>query len=292
VATNKDSAVILPTPLDLINGFWLKREDLNPSGSVKDRAIVKQLLAGIRQGKRKFAISTSGNAGISLAYWSEKLAVESVIFVSPSLTKPKLAELKRLKANLIVTPRPISDGWRFARQKKFVWLRQSEDPLALEGFIGLGKELDRQIKDSGNGLPDCLFVPLSSGTTFLGVYNGLSATVRKKIRFFFVQSAFRPILAAKFDQDFYSEKDNLTDALVARVIPKKEEIISIVKRTSGSGVVVQNAQIRQANDWLKKHGVNASSEAGAILAAYWKCLKRKVLSPLDKPLFLITGKKR
>jgi threonine synthase len=292
VITNKNSTAILSTPLDLINGFLFKREDLNPSGSVKDRAIINQILKATGRGKKKFVISTSGNAGISLAYWSAKFGFESVIFISPNLAKAKFKELKKLKANLVVTHRPISSGWRFSQEKKFIWLRQSKDPLALEGFTSLGKELDWQIKSDRYNPPNCIFIPLSSGTTFLGVYNGLSPSIRRKIKFFFVQSAFRPMLAAKFDQNFYPEKDNLTDALVARFIPKKERIITIAKKTSGGGVVVQNTQIREASNWLEKHGINASPEAGAVLAAYWKCLKRKILLPSDRPLFLITAKKR
>lgn len=286
---SKGNGIFLSTPLEEKRGFLFKREDLNPSGSVKDRAILKQVLTYLAEGKKRFAISTSGNAGISLSFWAKKFKFEAVVFVSPRIAPSKLEELKRLKAKLVVTPKPISGGWRFCCKNGFVWLRQSADPAALEGFADIGKELKKQLATKRC---DCLFVPLSSGTTFLGIHRGLSPFLRKKIRFFFVQSGFYAPLASFFDQDFYPEGENLTDALVAKIIPQKKRIIQITQKTLGKGVVVQNDQIRKANRYLESLGVKASSEAGAVLAAYWKCLRKRIISSSTRPLFLITSKKR
>jgi threonine synthase len=54
----------LAESLELEN-IYLKREDLNPTGSHKDRGLAFEISSHIQDGKDEFIISSSGNAAIS-----------------------------------------------------------------------------------------------------------------------------------------------------------------------------------------------------------------------------------
>lgn len=275
-----------PTPLLKKGGIFFKREDLNPSGSVKDRAIVFQLKKVKEEGKKRVALSSSGNAAISLGFWAKKFGLKATVFVSPKINPNKLSFLQTLPLEIKITPRPISQCFRFCRQEKAVNLRQSTDPNAWRGFSFLGKELKNQLAQRGV-FQGAVFFPVSSGATLRGVCQQLTGP---GWRFFIVQPASHPPLASLFDREYQPEKKHWCDALVARVIPFREEIIALVKKSGGGGVVVQNREIIRASSWLEKKGIKTSFEGAATLAAVWK-LKEKGVLKNENLICLLTGKK-
>jgi len=271
------------TPLQATDSFLLKREDFNPSGSVKDRAVVKQLRWARAQGYQQVAISTSGNAGVSVAYWAPFFSLQATVFVSPKINPQKLKRLEKMNCRIEVTPRPISSCWKFCQQNKVWNLRQSKDPRALQGFALLGKELSRQIKRLKEK-PVAIFFPVSSGATLRGVMQELSLAP------FVVQPASHPLLARRWDKKFTVEKEHLTDALVAKIIPYQEEIIELVERKGGGGVVVQNEAIRRWQKWLIGQGIKTSPEGALTLAGAEKAYRQKLIPAGAKVICLLTGK--
>jgi len=275
----------LSTPLEKIGRFYLKREDLNPSGSVKDRAMISQLAWAEKQGNRKVAISSSGNAGISAAFWAPKFNLEVFAFVSPQANRQKLARLKELGAKITVTAKPISDCFKFCSANKAYDLRQSLDPRAILGYRLLGQELEANFSQA-KIQPEAIFFPVSSGATLRGVAQGLG----RLPRIFLVQPANHCPLAQLFDQDYTPEKDRLADGLVARIIPHKDKILNLIDKSRGGGVIVQNEAILKAHSWLKNQGVITSFESAVALAGAQKIIFAKTISP-DKPvIILLTGK--
>src|SRR5688572_30052619 len=83
----------LLTPLRLVDGVWVKCEFMNPSGSVKDRVARHVLERGLESGALRrggeVVEPTSGNAGIALAYWSERLGVRAVVFMPENMTEER-----------------------------------------------------------------------------------------------------------------------------------------------------------------------------------------------------------
>jgi len=269
------------TPIIKIDNAFFKREDLNPSGSVKDRAVLSQLSWLKKNELNKAAISSSGNSAISALYWGKKMGIEITVFVSPKINKAKLTKLRKLKGKIIITKKPISQCFRLCQAESIYNLKQSQDKKAREGFELLGKEIYAQL-----GMPQSIFFPVSSGTTLLGVSDFFKKS-GKIPKLFLVQSAAHCPLASQFDKNFYPEKSNITDALVAKYIPKKEEILKIIKQSKGTGIVVQTKEILRAHDWLKSKNILTSYEGALALAGFWK-IKNKI--DIDKPLCLLTGK--
>ncbi len=271
---------IKPTPLTFRKGLYFKREDLNPSGSVKDRAMVFQL-KNLPAGTKEVVISSSGNAGISAAYWGKQLELKVTVFVSPRLSSGKRKELLFLGANVIESSRALSDSLRFARERQLAHLRQSTSQPARRGFRRLGQEIYQQLADV-----EAIFFPVSSGTTLLGVAD-FWRQKRGKPRFFLVQPAAHCPLARHFVKiNEHHEQNVLTTALVAKYIPRKQEILKLIG-DYGNGVVVSNKEIYQAWRWLEAQDLKTSFEGAAALAAAWQI---KATDTFRKAVCLLTGR--
>ncbi len=266
------------TPLILKHGLYLKREDQQPSGSVKDRGMIAQL-THLPPGRREVVISSSGNAGISLAYWGRRLGLTAHIFVSPKLPSEKKERLQKLGAKIHISPRALSESIRFARRYHFPHLRQSISVWARNGFRSLGEELRDE------SAPEAIFFPVSSGTTMLGVSEAWADSKKKPV-FVLVQTAGHCPLARHLVPCPPREKNTLATALVAKYIPCQKEILTLVK-SYGQAVVVRNAEIGAAWQWLRQEGIVTSFEGAAAVAAAWQI---KATRRWQRPVCLLTGK--
>ena len=279
------------TPEIEIEGIIFKREDLNPSGSVKDRGISYQLNWAKKEGIKDLVLSSSGNAAISACFFGKKFGLELFIFVSPKINKKKLAIIKKYPYRVFITNRPVSDAIKFAKKNNFYHLRLSTDPRGAIGCCEIAREISESQGNQGNQgnrRVDAVFFPVSSGTTLMGVAQGF-----KKLSFLpqlhIVQTTAVCSLAGKFDKDFVPTASSLASALVAKYVPKKQEIIQLVKDSGGWGWVVSDEEIVNADGWLKEHGVITSFEGAASLAAVRKA-KNKGWK-LGKTVCLLTGKR-
>jgi threonine dehydratase len=249
------------TPLINYDGVYLKREDLNITGSAKDRAIPAQLLPHIKHA----VISSSGNAAISAQHFCRLNNIKLTIFVSPHTDPKKLALLD----NYQISQQPISDAFKFAKNNKATFIRQSTDPNALIGYQSIGKEIVLQCPQITS-----LFIPVGSGTTLLGI----SQVLPKSVKIFAVQPASHCPIASKFDHHYTPEVKTSTDALSVKMLPLKGQVIL----ACFSGVVIQDQDI--------KNSIDTSAEGNLAFAGYQKVKDTQPVG--DFPVILLTGTKR
>ncbi len=271
-----------PTPLIKLENIYLKREDLNTTGSAKDRAMSLQIDSLIKKGINKAVLSSTGNAALSALYFCQKANIELTLFVSPKINPQKLEEIKKLTSNIQFSLKPISDAIKFSKKESAYLLRQSTDPIALIGYQSIAKELQEQLPQITS-----IFIPVGSGTTLLGISEALSPNVK----IFAVQSSNNCPIAKLFDTNFTPEEDSLTDAISVKVLPLKNQIINAIKNSNGSAFVIQNNEIESAQKELSKHNVITSPEGALALAG----LHKAVLNNYDigsYPVVLLTGVRR
>jgi len=245
------------TPLENFNGIYFKREDLNPSGSVKDRWLSQKIVSG-----QQYVISSSGNAAISAQYFNPNVTV----FVSPKTNPSKLKLIK----NYHLTSQPQSDAFKYAKTNNLELLRQSTDPVALEGYGHIAEELLIQLPQITS-----IFIPVGSGTTLLGLAHKLPSSVKV----FAVQPASHCPIASFFDKNFISETETITDALSVKLLPLKNKILKTIKY----GIVVQNSAVIKYVDKF-------SPETALCLAGLEKA--KNLFEVGDYPVILVTGVKR
>ncbi|MGQ0631470.1 MAG: PLP-dependent cysteine synthase family protein [Sporichthyaceae bacterium] len=92
--------------------LWAKLEDHNPTGSIKDRAALRMILEGEKDGRLKPGCTilepTSGNTGISLAM-AAKLRGYRMVCVMPENTSEERRQILRMWGAEIV-PSPAAGG--------------------------------------------------------------------------------------------------------------------------------------------------------------------------------------
>ncbi|KKS98709.1 MAG: threonine synthase, threonine synthase [Candidatus Gottesmanbacteria bacterium GW2011_GWA2_43_14] len=269
------------TPLAEKNGLFFKCEYENPTGSIKDRGLCFQISRLFERKIKKAVISSSGNAGISAAAYCRLAGIDLTVFVSPKINITKLDILKK-QAEVVITPRPVSSAFQTALWDKAHNLRQSTDTEAPVGFETVSFELTESA-----GIPDDIFLPVSSGTAMKGIYDGFKKSGRLP-RFHAVQTSRINPLAAHFDHDFTPETESLAEGIVARSLPREKELLHIIRDSSGSGWVIQNLQMEEAKTELDRLGFETSFEGAAAYAA----VKKAQVSGfrLGRTVVILTGK--
>lgn len=265
------------TPLVKIGNVYFKREDFNLTGSAKDRSIKLQVKNLVKNKYLSAVISSTGNAAISAQYYCAKYGINLTIFVSPHTDKSKL----KLIANYIVSSKPISDAFKYAKVNHSYLLRQSTDPIALRGYSQITKEIIKQCPQVSS-----IFVPVGSGTTLLGIASNLP----NSIPIFAVQPASHCPIASTFDTSFVKENYTITDALGAKLLPLKNKVIQTIKDHLGHGIVIQNQEVINANKYLISKNIITSPEGALTLAGYNKIKNNPNVGQF--PVILLTGAKR
>lgn len=280
------------TQLTTIEQIFLKREDTNPTGSVKDRGIPLQIETAMRQGHTHFVLSSSGNAAISAAAFCSELALELKVFVSPSANPDKIKVLEAYACDLKSTEKPLTESLAFAEETGAYHLRQATDPIATIGYHTIAHELVEQLEITEN---TALFIPVSSGTAFVGIYEGFSelmqkGTIQKLPTLHAVQTQkIHPIVSA-FDTDFVRKSTSIVDAIVPPMDPpRKGQVQKIIRDTNSSGWVTMDTEVLETSQWLQEKGIDTSYEGALALAGYRKA-QRKGLE-IAQPIILLTGKK-
>lgn len=271
------------TPEVALEEIVFKREDENPTGSVKDRGMAFQVSWVWQKGIKAVAISSSGNSAISAAAYCQLAGIRLYAFVSPKINKEKLEKIESFNVKVFLTPRPVSDAVKFAKEENVFLLRSSISEEALEGYQSLAFELHKNL-----GRIDDLFLPVSSGTTLAGIAKGYQ-NLGYLPRFQVVQTTAVHPIADVFDKDYKASLTSLADALVARVTQRKEAVIGLIKESQGCGWVVNDEEIQKACFWLESHNLSTSAEGAASLAAIWKAKKKGVVLG-SKIVCLLTGR--
>ncbi len=260
---------------------WLKREDEHPYGSHKGRSIplmVKEYRK--RDSLHNFVISSSGNAATAAALAVQKHnqnnpgdVLTLKIFVGPHVDERKLHRLRLFEDGESITIEQVENP----KQQAFLMdqsgdaknLRQSTDELALRGYFDLAVELSK--------IPNlqAIFIPTSSGTTA----QALGETFEKlevHPQIHIVQTETCHPIAVEFDTRFENkaaDSTSLASAIVDQVGHRKIQVVDTIKKTSGSGWIVSDAQVEDAIAITKKTaGITISSNSALSVAGLKKAV--------------------
>lgn len=267
------------TPLIPFNNVFLKREDQNLTGSAKDRAISFQVEYMKKNGYNQAVVSSTGNAALSAQYFCNKFNINLTIFVSPHINKQKKSLLTDYSVNS--SPTPISDAFKFAKDNHAYFLRQSTDPIALNGYSQISQELLIQLPDITS-----IFIPVGSGATLVGI----SKLLPKKVKLYAVQPASHCPIASYFDSQYTPETSTSTDALSVKLLPLKNQLITAIKNSTGKGVIVQDKDLIDCQNQLINQNIITSAEGALALAGYCKVMKYENVGKF--PVILLSGAKR
>lgn len=173
MALHIETPLVESRPLSLSSGHpvWLKLEALQPSGSFKLRGIGLACETYHARGARRFVCSSSGNAGLAVAYAGRALSVPVTVMV-PETATARAKELLRLEgAEVIVHGASWQEANELATSQvgaSDAFLHPFDDPLVWEGHATLVDEVFR------SGLkPDVVLLSVGGGGLLCGVAEGL-----------------------------------------------------------------------------------------------------------------------
>ena len=160
---------------DLPGTVWLKLENRNPGGSIKDRVAFHMIERALSRGELKpggvLVEATSGNMGIGMALVAAVRGLRCVLAMPKSMSLERRNLLKALGAELRLTPADkgmggaVQEARRIAEATGGLILGQFTNPEAVEAhYQSTGPEI---YKDSV-GKMDVLVAGVGSGSSITG----------------------------------------------------------------------------------------------------------------------------
>jgi threonine dehydratase len=153
--------------------IWLKFENLQYTGSFKDRGALWRLLQLGPEERRRGVIAVSaGNHAQGVAYHATRLGVPATIVMPRSTPNVKVANTEALGARVILHGDDLSgatvEADRLATEHGFVWIAPYDDPVVIAGQGTVALELLADAPEL-----DGVIVPVGGG----GLISGIAVAV-------------------------------------------------------------------------------------------------------------------
>jgi len=155
-------------------GVWLKAENLQRTGSFKVRGALNAVLQLSPDQRRRGVITLSaGNHGLGLAYAAQAFGVPCVVVVREDAAVSKLEAIRRLGAEIVLTP---IARWQERleaeqRERNLYLVHPFDDPAVAAGQGTVGLEILEAVPDLRS-----LVVPVGGG----GLISGVAVAVKQQ----------------------------------------------------------------------------------------------------------------
>ena len=157
-----------------VRRLLIKFDGTNPTGTVKDRSSATAVAAALQSGYRVTSVVSSGNAGSSIAAYSARAGIRSLIFVYERASAPKMLHMAATASDLIIYKGVYDDligHWdRLVEERLFFDCGASRNAYKQEGKKTLAYEIWEQMDRAA---PDVIVVPVAVGETFIAIARGL-----------------------------------------------------------------------------------------------------------------------
>jgi len=175
--------------------LWLKREDLQRTGSFKERGARHALLCLDRDQRARGVVAASaGNHALGLAYHGAQLGVRITVVVPHNASAVKVARCRAVGATVVLQGADIDQALDhavgLAADSGATLLHPFDDARVIAGQGTLGLELLEQVSDF-----DTVVLPVGGGGLLAGVATVIKA-LRPGVRLVAVEAANSAAFAA------------------------------------------------------------------------------------------------
>ncbi len=278
------------TPVIKVNNFdtgtcnlFLKLEDRNPGGSVKDRIALSMINQAEKEGLIRpgsgLVEATAGNTGLGLALVAAVKGYRLLLVIPDKMSNEKILHLRAMGAEVIITRSDVNKGHpeyyqdmaeRIAGEtRNSFYVNQFENhanPLAHEKTTG--PEIFRQLK----GNIDAIVCGIGSSGTMTGLTRYFQK-VKPDVEIIIADPA-GSVIKDYADTGSYGETGSwLVEGIGEDFIPPIADF-SLVKKA----YTISDAEsFTKARELLSKEGILAGSSSGTLLAAALKyCCEQTV----------------
>jgi threonine synthase len=255
--------------------IWAKLENLNPTGSFKDRGTAVLVNYLIEQGVGQVVEDSSGNAGAALAAYTGASGIQARIFV-PENAPPNKKRLIALSAQLVEIdgPRAASTDACYEAARTAVYASHAWSPFFIAGQMTCAWEIWEQM---GWRAPDAVICPVGQGGLFLGIARGFASLKAAGLidhvpRMYAAQAAAcDPIVRAwETDADdvtVVEERETAADGIVVAKSVHSREILQVIRKTGGMAIRLNEKAILTARNLLSKRGLLIEPTSATAIAA-------------------------
>lgn len=271
---------------------YFKCENLNPTGSFKDRGTATLVSFLRSRGVTEAVEDSSGNAGASFAAYAARAGITARVYVPDSASGPKRQQIEMYGAELVPVSGPrskASEAVIQAAEAGTVYASHAYLPFNLPGYATCAYEMNEQL---GSG-PGAVIVPAGQGGFFLGIARGFEALLRAdKIQKTPVMvgvqaSACGPLYALWKTGTMadIEESPTVAEGVRTRWPVRARAVVEIVRRIAGRFVSVDEAFILSGRDALARLGFYVEPTSALV----WRALEESIDSLPDPIVVVLTG---
>ena len=159
--------------------LYVKLENQNPGGSIKDRIALTMIEAAEKSGSLKsggtIGEATAGNTGLSLALVARQKGYKLVLVIPDKMSREKIFHLKAMGAEVLLTRSDVGKGHpeyyqdvaeRISKERGAFYVNQFANPANPEAHeVGTAPEIFEQM----DGRIDAIVAGVGSGGTLTGL---------------------------------------------------------------------------------------------------------------------------
>jgi len=288
------------TPLvNFSENIYFKLENLNPTGSFKDRGsttLISALHTLIKKAGGYITEDSSGNAGASIAAYAARAGLKAKIYVPEDVSGPKFSQIQFYGSEVIKvsgTRSEVAEEAQKTERGKY-YVGHILHPLFRDGIRSLAYEIAEKF---GWHAPERVYLPVSAGTLLLGVIEGFKHLVKSNIiasmpKIVACQTQQVSPLYHYFKNLSYTPPERITsiaDALVSVNPPLLDLMVKHLTEARGDAIIVEESEIFNAFKELAGKGFFVEPSSAVAYAAYKKQLKNREISKANKTVIILTG---
>jgi threonine synthase len=278
----------------------VKFEGANPTGTVKDRSSATAVAAALQFGFTATSVVSSGNAGSSIAAYSARAGLRSLIFAYERASAPKLLHMAATTADLVLYRGVYDDlitHWdRLVESRLFFDCGASRNAYKHEGKKTIAYEIAEQ---SGWRPADVVVAPVAVGETFIAAARGFrelrdAGWIPAVPRMVAAQATRANAIARAFRGGGPLEPLKIgytvAEGLAAGNPGKKGEwVLRLLREHGGAAGDAEDEEILAAQTTLARtEGIWAGPTGVATLAVLAKMLAAKELDPAQSYCVIVS----
>lgn len=254
--------------------LFLKLENQNPGGSIKDRIGISMIDAAEKAGhlapgrQTKLVEATAGNTGLGLALVAARRGYELTLVIPDKMSQEKIFHVKALGAKVVMTRSDVGKGHpeyyvdkarRIAAETGAYFINQFENPAnPLAHELTTGPELFEQL----DGRIDAVVVGVGSGGTLTGL-SRYFARVAPNCELVLADPVGSALAGYVRDGKPGPGGAYLVEGIGQDSVPP----VCDLSRTKKAYSIPDAEAFSVIRDLLKKEGVFAGSSSGTLIAA-------------------------
>lgn len=259
------------TPLIKIENVYAKLENINPSGSIKDRVALEIIESAEREGKLKkgytIVEASSGNTGISLSMVAAVKGYKMIVVMPENMSEERKQMMKAFGVELVLTSKSgslkeaINKAEEIAKEPKTFYTKQFSNPNNIKAQEKTGKEILKEI-----GPVDAVVAGVGTGGTLMGISNVMKK-LNPNLKIIAIEPEEAAVMFGGSDVKIREHKiQGIGDGFIPKLIDmnKVDEVITVGSEEAMS----------MARKLAREHGLLVGITSGANMLVALKEAKK------------------